>query len=62
MRACFGDRSPPSFVVRCVCTSRDSVLCARALLLHAALSYDIRYILGILVIFFNSRVLQGVFV
>ena len=39
-------------MVRCVCTSRNSVLCASALLLHDVLSYDTSYILGMLVIFF----------
>ena len=38
-------------MVRCVCTLRDSVLCARALLLQDVLSYDTSYILRMLAIF-----------
>ena len=32
-----------SAMVRCMCTSRDSVLCARALLLHAVLSDELHF-------------------
>ena len=39
----FGDLSPPATMGRCLCTSRDFVLCARELLLDAVLSYKLHF-------------------
>ena len=63
-RGCCGHASgifSPSAMVRCVCTSRDSVLCHQALLLLHAVCRKSYIFSGILARFFNLRVFAGCF-